>query len=339
MKINRKLKYALVLSGGGARSLVHAGILGALERAGFPPPSLVAGTSMGAIIGGLYASGMKPGELIRFILEELDFPLFMESSAFKISGPIGKIFQAGQVLGSVASKPGIDSGSKVLALLEKLSGGKKIEDCPIPFLCNAVDISSGEEVVFRTGSLARAVRASMSFPLVFEPFVTQGETEDAGELCLVDGGVADNMPVRAAREAGASLGIRRVLAVDTRKWRRISPAHFKNGVNVILRCFDIAVRRAEWYTLGQNKHSRPDLTLYAADKSGVFDFSRKQELIALGEEAVKASGAELAAFFSGGPFSALARRQKRNCGIQLDNYYKNPAGTSPPNSAAGEKHA
>ncbi|MDR1929193.1 MAG: patatin-like phospholipase family protein [Treponema sp.] len=315
MKINRNLKYALVLSGGGARSLVHVGILSAMEKAGYPPPSLVAGTSMGAIVGGLYASGMKSAELRRFILEELDIASFMESSVFKLQGPLGRIFQAGQALGSVTSKLGIDSGAKVLSLLEEFSGGKKIEDCAIPFLCNAVDLNSGKELVFRSGSLARAIRASMSFPLVFEPHIE-------GDLCLVDGGVADNMPVRAAREAGAALGIRRFLAVDTRRWRRVSPEHFRNGINVIMRCFDVLVRRMELRSEGAEKFKRADLILRAVDNSGIVDFSRKRELLALGEAAVRASGAELDAFFGSGIRAALARRKKMDCGIVLDIPYE-----------------
>jgi NTE family protein len=277
---------------------------------------------MGAIIGGLYASGMKTAELRRFILEELDISSFMESSTFKLSGALGKLFQAGKALGNVTAKPGMDTGAKVLALLEQFSGGKNIEDCAIPFLCNAVDICSGEELVFRSGSLAKAVRASMSFPLVFEPLVD-------GERCFVDGGVADNMPVKAAREAGAALGIRRVLAVDTRKWRRVPPEYFKNGINVMLRSFDVLVRMLEHNRLDANSRTagnrsarrRADLVLYAVDKSSAFDFSRKQEILALGEEAVRTSRTELEAFFGGGIGSLLARRRYRDCGIRLDTYY------------------
>jgi NTE family protein len=310
MKINDNLRYALVLSGGGARSLVHVGILSALEKAGYPPPSLVAGASMGAIVGGLYASGMKVEELRHFILEELDVSMFMESAAFKMTGSLGKFLQKGQALGAVASKPGSDSGNKVLTLLESFSGGKRIEDCSIPFLCNAVDICSGEELIFTSGSLARAIRASMSFPLVFEPFID-------GDLCLVDGGVVDNLPVKAAREAGAKLGIKRMLAVDTRVWRRVSPEHFKNGINVLMRCFDVLMRKTEQY--------RPaELTLGVSDRSSVFDFSRKQELLALGEAAVRVSGTELDAFFGAGIRSALDRRKYRACGLRLDGYYGAP---------------
>ena len=81
-----KNQWALVLSGGGAKGLAHIGVLKGLEDAGFPKPSLVAGTSMGAIVGGLYACGMSPGEMARFITEDFDIADYLDSFAFKIQG-------------------------------------------------------------------------------------------------------------------------------------------------------------------------------------------------------------------------------------------------------------
>jgi NTE family protein len=317
MKIKSDLKYALVLSGGGARSLVHVGVLGAMTEAGYPPPSLVAGTSMGAIIGGLYALEMDPAALRRYVLEELEIPAFMESPVFKMDGPLGKLFQTGQVIGSAATRPGIDSGSRVLAILKRLTKGKNIEDCVIPFLCNAVDLSSGREVIFRSGSMARAIRASMSVPFVFEPLIE-------GDMCLVDGGVADNLPVSSAREAARPLGIRRILAVDTRRWRTVPADSFKNGLSVVLRCFDAMIHVSET----EDGSPPAQLTLHVSDKTSAFDFSRKRELLALGEAAVVQSKDELDGFFGAGLRGALARRSARRgssprsgCGIQIDGYY------------------
>jgi NTE family protein len=310
MKINQNLKYSLVLSGGGARGLVHVGALCALHEAGYPPPSLIAGTSMGAIIGGLYAAGMTGEELKRFVLAELDISGIMESPAFRIDGPIGKIFQTGQIIGNIASKSGIDSGKKVYEILEKLSKGKNIEDCAIPFICNAVDISAGREVIFHSGSIAKAMRASMSFPFFFEPLVD-------GDFCYVDGGIADNLPVRAASEYGAALGISRVLAVDTRRWHVMPPDSFKNGAQVVLRCFDALIHVCET----EEREGRADLLIHAVDKSSPFDFSRKRELMALGEEAIRQSSAELEAFFGLGIKAALARRSLSSCGLHIDTYW------------------
>ncbi|MCL1813037.1 MAG: patatin-like phospholipase family protein [Treponema sp.] len=313
MKIKEKLKYALVLSGGGARGLVHVGFLCALEDEGYPLPSLIAGTSMGAIIGGLYASGMSGPELKRYVLEELDISNFMESSVFKMDGPIGKLFQTGQIIGHAATRPGVDSGDKVLRIMERLTKHKKIENCEIPFLCNAVDLCAGEEVIIRSGSLARAIRASMSFPFVFEPLIE-------GSKCLVDGGVADNLPVKSAREAARELGIRRILAVDTRRWQNIPAGYMKNGLSVVMRCFDAMIHVSE--TAGESELARANLLIHASDKTSAFDFSRKRELMELGEAAAVQSKTELDAFFGKGIKGAVARRRKVSCGIEMEGYYK-----------------
>ena len=195
MRIQKNLKWALVLSGGGAKGFAHVGVLKALAKMGVPEPSLVVGTSMGAIIGGIYASGMSPAEMNRFILDEFDITHYLDSYVFKLNGPVGRILQAGQLLGALTGKPGIDSGKAVLALLKDLSGNKRFDATRIPFRCNAVDLISGKEVVFSSGNVATAIRASMSFPVFFEPLLM-------GKRYLVDGGLVDNMPVHIARAEG-----------------------------------------------------------------------------------------------------------------------------------------
>ena len=309
MKINKNLKYALALAGGGARGLVHVGVLCALEAAGYPPPSLVVGTSMGAIVGGIYAAGTGAAELKRFVLEELEISGFMDGPGFKLNGPIGKLFLTGQFIGNFASRPGVDPGDKAAALLERFLDGKTFEDCAIPFLCNAVDIVSGKEVVLNSGPLSRAIRASMSVPAFFEPCLIDG-------MCLVDGGILANMPAGAAREAGRALGVSRVLAVDTHGvWKEVPADNYRTGINVVMRCFDVLVHAA------QNNYPAPDLVLYAADQSSVFDFGRKKELIALGEAAVGQSARELDAFFGAGPAAYLGRKATRSCGIRMEGKY------------------
>jgi NTE family protein len=312
VKINKNLKYALVLSGGGARGLVHAGVLCALEAAGYPLPSLVAGTSMGAIIGGLFASGMSSAAIKTFVIDELEFTDFLESPGFKLSGTLGKLLVTGQFIGAFATRPGADSGKKALALLERLAKCGRIEECPIPFICNAVDLVSGREVILSSGPLAPAIRASMSFPVFFEPCAGDG-------MCLVDGGIIDNMPVAAARDAGRALGISRVLAVDTHnEWREVPAANYRNGAAVVLRCFDVLLHTAD-----QSK-ARAELTLFAADRSSVIEFERKKELIALGEAAVARAAPELNAFFGSGPAAYFARRRRRTCGIRMEGKYTEP---------------
>jgi NTE family protein len=297
------MKWALVLSGGGAKGLAHVGVLKAFSELGFPPPSLVVGTSMGAIVGGLYACGMDPRELYRFVLEDFDITEYLDSFVFKLTGPVGRVLQAGQLLSSLASRPGIDPGEQILALLEELSGHKSFAETAIPFRCNAVDLYSGRELVFRSGSVARAIRASMSFPVFFEPLFDRG-------LCLVDGGLVDNMPVHIARAEG----FKRVLAVDVGAFKLKPATGLNNGAKIVYRSLEVALSGKR----GGNKEDKPDLVIHASDKNTPFAFFKKKELLALGERAVREHEKTVAAFFSSGGEAFLIRRRNPSCGIGGD---------------------
>ena len=276
-----KLSWALVLSGGGARGLAHVGVLKGLKDAGFPKPSLVVGTSMGAIVGGLFACGMAPAELVRFVIDKFRISDYLESVAFRVDGPVGQILQTGQALASLATRPGIDKGQKVLELFEKLTNGKTFDETEIPFRCNAVDLCGGHEVVFRTGSVARAMRASMAFPVFFEPLLEDG-------MCLVDGGLLDNMPVAIAREEG----FRHVLAVNVNRLARLEERNIRNGPQIIYRSIESVLLAQE-----KEKKIQADLTLNVADDATPFSFYRKKEFITLGEKVVKKNLKTLEDFF------------------------------------------
>jgi NTE family protein len=298
MRIKKDLKWALVLSGGGARGIAHVGVLSALAEMGLPEPSLVVGTSMGAIIGGLYACGMSPPEMIRFIRDKFDIAEYLDGFAFKVSGAMGKVFQTGQILGSVATRAGIDTGQQLLKLLEDLTGGKHFGETRIPFRCNAADLVSGREIVFSTGSVARAIRASMSFPGFFEPLLE-------GDQCLADGGLCDNMPVRIARDEG----FKRVLAVEVNLFRPSPLGELKTFSKIVYRSLEVMLNVID------KKGPRATLTVHAANGATPYDFSRKLELISLGERAVRGSEGAVKAFFSGGPMAYAARQRNRECGI------------------------
>ena len=275
-----KYPWALVLSGGGAKGLAHIGVLKAIEEAGFPRPCLVVGTSMGAIIGGLYACGVPPKEMARFVVEEFNVSDYLESFVFKLHGPVGKVFQTGQILASLSTRPGLDTGHRVLELLEGLCGGKNFDETEIPFRCNALDLLSGREVVFSSGSVARAIRASMSFPVFFEPFVDNG-------MCLVDGGLLDNMPVAIARKAG----FKRVLAVDVNRFTLQDLTDFKNGPQVIFRSVECVLNALE------ERKFPADLTLNVTDDTTPFSFFKQKEHIELGQRAVRENLRTLEHFF------------------------------------------
>ena len=295
MNTRRNIRWALVLSGGGAKGFAHVGVLKALEDMGAPQPALVVGTSMGAIVGGLYACGWKPRELERYAIEEFDIRRHLDSQVFKMQGPVGKIFQTGQMLGNLATRPGIDSGTQVLRLLEELTNEKIFDQTEIPFRCNAVDLISGKERVFSEGSVARAIRASLSFPAFFDPLVD-------GKEHLVDGGIVNNLPIRIAREAG----FKHILAVDVGPFRMAAPAALKTGPGVIYRSLEVAISHIQ-----RGEADQATLTLLPNDGSTPFAFSKAKALIALGERTAAEQRRALEAFFSSGLLAALGRRKLR----------------------------
>jgi NTE family protein len=244
---------------------------------------------------------MSPGALSQFILNEFNITACLDSFAFKLSGPMGKLIQTSQILGNAATRPGIDSGQRVLNLLEDLSRGKTFAETRIPFRCNATDLVSGREVVFQSGSVARAIRASMSFPGFFEPLWDQ-------DACLADGGLIDNMPVRIAKAEGFT----RIMAVDVGLLQAAAPADLKIFSKIVYRSIEVMLNMAE-------KKPRATLTLRAANGAIPFDFSRKRDLVDLGERAVRESKKALLPFFSGGVIAYAARKRRRECGISTEN--------------------
>jgi NTE family protein len=291
--VNENLKWALVLSGGGAKGIAHIGVLKALEELGYPAPSLVVGTSMGAIVGGTYACGMSGAELANFVMEKFDIGEFLDSFVFKMNGPVGKVLQTGQMLGNFATKRGMDSGKRLEKLFEQMTGGKTFAETRVPFRCNAVDLVSGKEIVFSSGAVARAIRASMSFPAFFEPLTEGGQ-------CLVDGGLSDNMPVHIARKEG----FKHILAIDVHSFKKLPVSALKNAPQIVYRSLELAVHRMD-----QESGRKAALTIYAGDETSVFNFYRKKELISVGERAVRDNKKQLAAFFGTGVRAALALRR------------------------------
>jgi NTE family protein len=162
-----KQKVALVLSGGGARGIAHIGVIDELEKRKFEISS-VAGTSMGSLIGGVYAAGK---------LEELKEWIYTLDK--------GKLLR---MVDFTLSKQGLIKGDRVFRKMKDYIPHTNIEDLAIPYAAVAVDLLKKEEVVFREGSLSEAIRASISIPSVFTPVKSKGRL-------LVDGGVMNNIPI------------------------------------------------------------------------------------------------------------------------------------------------
>ena len=170
-----KQKVALVLSGGGARGIAHIGVIEELESRGYEITS-IAGTSIGSVVGGIYASGKL--DVLKKWLFTLD--------KLKVLNMVDFSF----------SKQGLVKGDRVSGRMKRLIADTQIEDLRIPFAAVAVDLVHSKEVVFRSGSMYEALRASVSIPTIFTPV----KTEDG---LLVDGGVMNNVPIdRVERTPG-----------------------------------------------------------------------------------------------------------------------------------------
>lgn len=170
-----KQKIALVLSGGGARGLAHIGVIGELERRGYEISS-IAGTSMGSLVGGVYALG-KLEEFSRWVCS-------MDR------------MRAIRLVDFSMGHTGLVRGERMLRKMKDFIPDTLIEDLPIPYAAVAVDLRSNREVVFREGSIYDAIRPSISIPTVFTPVEMEGQL-------LVDGGVMNNVPVQhVARSPG-----------------------------------------------------------------------------------------------------------------------------------------
>ncbi|MEX0982442.1 MAG: patatin-like phospholipase family protein [Bacteroidales bacterium] len=175
-------KVALVLSGGGARGLAHIGVIEELEKRGYEIVS-VTGTSMGAVVGAVYAMGkLKEFKEWLYSLDKL------------------KVFR---LMDFTLSKQGLLKGDKVLNRMKEFVEDRNIEDLKIPYAAVAVDLLNQREVVFRQGRVYDAIRASIAIPGVLTPVKTK-------DGLLVDGGVMDNIPVKHVERKGDEL----LVAVD-----------------------------------------------------------------------------------------------------------------------------
>lgn len=200
---SNKAKLGLALGSGGARGLAHLGVLEVFQEAEIKIDYL-SGSSMGSLIGGLYACGV-PLRYIRALAEELDWEHLSDFTF---------------------PRQGLLKGDKLLSFLKIMTKKKKIEDLKIPFAAVACNIENGEHVILKEGSTAEAIRASTAIPGVFVPFEAQNQK-------LIDGGIIDPLPVSSCYNLGADI----VIAVDVGIKKLDNPAN--NIFDVLLNTFDI----------------------------------------------------------------------------------------------------
>jgi len=283
-------RIGLALSGGGALGLAEIGVLRWMEE-NHIPVDRIAGTSMGSIIGAMYATGMSPAEIETFA-EKINWdeaflpePLYSQISyrrkedrrSFLISAPLG-------LKHGLRGPNGFNSGQGIGLLLDRIafpeSGVASFDDLPIPFRCVATDMISGQGVVLRDGPLAQAVRASMAIPGEFTPVEVNGRV-------LADGGMVQNIPVETvlAMNADAVIAVELRLPPGTR-------TQLETIIGVLGRAIDVMITQNE----------RRSLVLANATvsigmgKFGMTDYSRIKDLVELGYKSASEQSAGLLAY-------------------------------------------
>lgn len=280
----------LALSGGGALGLAEIGVIKWMEE-NHIPVHRIAGTSMGSIIGSMYASGMSPAEIQAFAEKinwdeafspepdyaQISYRRKQDRRDFQVAAPLG-------LKHGLRGPNGLNSGQAAGLLLDRIAfpdaGISTFDDLPIPFRCVATDMQTGEAVVLHDGFLADAVRASMAIPGVFTPVELNGRV-------LADGGMVQNIPVETVREMGADA----VIAVEL----RLPPgdiAQLGTLSGVLLRAIDVMITQNERRSLmlAQAKVS-VDMQGFA-----VTDYNRVAELVQLGYRAAATESADLLRF-------------------------------------------
>ena len=276
----KDLKVGVVLSGGGAKGLAHIGALKEIEKAGIRV-DYIGGTSMGAIIGALYASGYSATQLDS-IFNTLDFETLIrddvprsaktfyekdDAEKYALTFPFDD-FQ-------LRFPSGISKGQNVYNLLSRLlfhvRDVENFDELPIPFVCIATDVEKGKQVVFRNGYLPKAITASGAIPSLFSPIVID-------DVIYVDGGVLNNYPVDEVKAMGADV----IIGVDVQDTLR--------GRDKLRSAVDVLVQVNNYRTIEGMIEKRKKTDVYInpkIDDFSVVSFGEGRKIIAAGEKAAK----------------------------------------------------
>ncbi len=284
-------RLGLVLSGGGARGAAHVGVLKVLEEI-HVPVDLIAGASMGSIVGGLYATGMSPQEM-EDALATMDWDASFQDSVPRREMPFRRKFDESSFLtkltvgiqdGHAAFPTGLVEGQKLNFILRQLTlPSATIDDFDelnIPYRATATDVASGEGIVLSRGNVADAMRASMAFPGLFAPVELDGRL-------LVDGGVAENFPVKTARKAGAEV----LVAVNIG-----TPPAGKEQLTSLMKIVNQVTSAATARNVKESKDAIGPQDVFIEPDLGdisFIDFKRVRDAVAAGEKAARKQIEEL----------------------------------------------
>ncbi|NLA91956.1 MAG: patatin-like phospholipase family protein, partial [Spirochaetales bacterium] len=283
-------KVALVLSGGGARGFAHIPVIEAVEAAGIPI-DFVLGTSMGSLVGGLYAAGYSPQDIRDLIDQHSMVDLFASTplppppKASLLNDPRHyNLFQIGLDDKGVGIASGMLGDQKILQMLNgalsRVTVVNNFDDLEIPFRAIGADLVSGERIVFSEGSIVTAIRSSISIPGIFAPYPVDGRL-------VVDGGVVDNLPINLAKEMGADI----IIAVDVNGEDYQRTAAELDSLTAVLEQTIIVFMKNTY--IGQLENADlliiPPLGGYS-----VLDFLSVKEILKVGEEVASQHQSELA---------------------------------------------
>lgn len=248
-----KIKIGYALGAGGARGFCHIGAIQCLEEHGIKP-DVIAGSSMGALVGGAYANGYDVDALKMMAMQTSQLK-FMDFDPF------------------LNKNLGILKGERVLKIIHKVAPEElDIEALPLRYAAVAVDIIKGELVVFETGPLWQAIRASISIPAAFRPF-------RIGDKVLVDGGVLCRVPIDEAKKMGADV----IIAVDA-----IGDVHSEEEPADLIGLIDRFYNIIDWHNNSERKVNKADVyVMPTINLKNTLVFKGAEEAIAAGYEAMK----------------------------------------------------
>ena len=279
-------KVGVVLSGGGAKGFAHIGALRVIEEAGIPI-DYIAGTSMGSIIGGLYAVGYDP-DMMQKLCTEQDWNLIMKDQIPRRFIPLEKRINERHYIvtlpyknGQLKIKRSLIDGMYVNMLLTRLMmpayKQRDFSKLPVPFLCIATDMITADPIEFISGSLAQSIRSSMSIPFLFEPVDYEG-------YLLCDGGLTNNFPVRNVREKGADI----IIGVDLEI--------IKSDPNVLDNSLKVLERLISVVSQDESNKAREECNILIRPqlgKANMMSFNDFSPIINCGEEGAREKFPEL----------------------------------------------
>ena len=276
----KRPKIGLVLTGGGAKGFAHIGVLKVLEKAGIKI-DYIGGTSMGAVVGGLYATGYSATQ-IDSIFHDTNFnelltdytPRVNKSFYEKRNDELYAItlpFKKFSIGVPIALSKGIYNYNLLHKLTHPVRHVRDFSKLPIPFLCIATNIETGEQQVLNQGSLPQALLASSAFPSLFSPVEINGKL-------LIDGGVSNNYPIDEVRNMGADI----IIGVDVQDDLK-SRNSLREATQILLQISNLQVMKGMKDKINKTDiYIKPDISNYM-----VISFDEENEIIQKGEEATQ----------------------------------------------------